>query len=144
MLDGGNHYIHNLKMIMCEVDQNGAITAEGKKNTQYGFVNNLKASGVVRNLRIADDCEFVFFSRGAAVVGYNYGGLIENCRNYATVKGYSGTIGGITSYNGTTKGSAAVVRNCYNAARLSPATSLPAVSLPTTMVLSRIARMPAR
>lgn len=118
VLDGGDHYIHNLKMIMCDVDDSGAITAAGKANTQYGFVNNLKVTGVVRNVRIAADCEFVFYSRGAAVVGYNYGGLIENCRNYATVKGYSGTIGGITSYNGTSKNSPAIVRNCYNAGKI--------------------------
>lgn len=118
VLDGGNHYIHNIKMVYCGVDETGAITAEGKKNSYAGFVNTLKTIGTVKNVRIASDCEFVFYSRCAAVVGYNFGGVIENCRNYADVTLYSGTGAGITSYNGTSKGSTAVVRDCYNAGRI--------------------------
>lgn len=117
ILDGDNHYIHNIKMVMSSLDNNGAVASTGK-GTNYGFVNNLKAVGTVKNVRIASDCKFVFYSRGAAVVGYNYGGLIENCRNYADVMAYSGTIGGITSYNGANKTTTAVVRNCYNAGNL--------------------------
>jgi hypothetical protein len=114
VLDGGNHYIHNIKMIISGLDSDGNILADGK-GTNYGFVNNLKSIGTVRNVRIAKDCQFVFYTRSAAVVGFNYGGLIENCRNYADVTAYVGTVAGITSSNGQTSTAAtATVRNCYN------------------------------
>lgn len=117
IIDGDNHTIHNIKMITCHLDDGGTILADEKVSNR-GFVNNLKAVGAVKNLRLAPDCQFVFYSRSAAVVGYNYGGLIENCRNYADVIGYSGTVAGITSSNGKSKGSTAVVRNCYNSGKI--------------------------
>lgn len=107
VLDGDNHTIHNVRLIYCTLDSTGKI-ATRENNT--GFVNNLKAGGVVKNLRMASDCYFVGYSHTAAFVGHNYGGDIINCRNYATVIGHSGNTGGITGYH-----NAGLIKDCYNA-----------------------------
>lgn len=106
ILDGGNHTIHNVRYIACTA-QGNTLSAT---TTDCGFVNSLKAGGVVKNVRLASDCYFEFYSRSAAVVGYNFGGDIINCRTNATVVGHSGTVAGITSYNGV----GCTVRDCYN------------------------------
>lgn len=51
-----------------------------------------------------------------AIVGYNRGGLIENCVNHATVEATDFYAGGITSGNANTPDGkqTAVVRNCVN------------------------------
>lgn len=106
-LDGGNHTIHHWRMICSKIDANRKIT---QKDGYRGFVSRLKANGVVKNLRIAADCDLVFYSHSGAIVGNN-NGTIDNCRNYADIIAYSGTSGGIAGYG--KKGS--VIRNCYNA-----------------------------
>lgn len=108
IFDGGNHSIHRCKLQFATLDADNKISTT--HSSKRGFISTLKTIGTVKNLRIASDCEFIFYSQSAAVVGYNYGGTIENCRNYANVTGYSGNIGGISSY--CKKGS--VVRDCYN------------------------------
>ncbi len=106
ILDGGNHTIHNVRYIACTAQGN---TLSATTN-DCGFVNSLKAGGVVKNVRLASDCYFEFYSHSAAVVGYNFGGDIINCRTNATVVGHSGTVAGITSFNGA----GCTVRDCYN------------------------------
>lgn len=113
ILDGGGHTIHGIKMIKCqEVD--GKLVGNTSSSAASGFVNTLKPIGIVKNLRIGKDCEFEFYSRSGAVVGYNFGGQILNCRNYADVKAHSGTVGGITSQNST----GGIIRDCYNSGRI--------------------------
>ncbi len=75
-----------------------------------GFIGRLAAGGVVKNLTFAADCKFEFWATAGTFAGENYG-LIDNCKNYADVRGYSSNIGGIAGYvrkDGK-------VTNCYNA-----------------------------
>ncbi|MBR1882133.1 MAG: hypothetical protein IJ808_03825, partial [Muribaculaceae bacterium] len=111
ILDGDNHTIHNLRMVTCPLNDEKKTT---NTTSNCGFINNMKVGGVVKNLRIADDCYFEMYSRSAAIVGYNYGGTIENCRNYATVIAHSGNVGAMTGYNGD----GGVIRGCYNAGKI--------------------------
>lgn len=114
ILDGGNHYIHNIKMIKCHADADGNVVGNTSSSSASGFVNTLKDNGTVKNVRIASDCYFEFYSRSGAVVGYNFGGVIDSCRNYANVIAHSGVVGGITGYN--SKGG--LISNCYNAGNI--------------------------
>lgn len=106
VIDGGNHYIHRWRMVCATIDADRKIV---KKDAYRGFVSRLKANGVVKNLRIASDCDLTFYSHSGAIVGNN-NGTIDNCRNYADIVAYSGTTGGIAGYG--KKGG--VIRNCYN------------------------------
>lgn len=106
VIDGGNHTIHHWRMICATVDADRKIV---KKDAYRGFVSRLKSNGVVKNLRIAADCDLVFYSHSGAIVGNN-NGIVENCRNYADIVAYSGTSAGIAGYG--KKG--CIIRNCYN------------------------------
>lgn len=119
-IDGDGHAIHNM------VIPNSMVwttePADGKLGTPKtgscigykGFVGRLAPEGSVKNLTIAADCDLTdMWATSAAVVGYNYG-LVENCKNYAKVAGYSCWIGGIVGQNLKN----AVVRNCYNAGNI--------------------------
>jgi hypothetical protein len=111
ILDGGNHTLHNIQLISCVKGADGNPTSRSRNR---GFVTALKAGGVVENIVIAADCKVEAYASAAAVVGYNYGGSILNCRNFAPVFGHSGTVAGITSYNNT----GGVIRGCYNAGKI--------------------------
>lgn len=112
VFDGNGYAIRRCRLITVNVIDENTV----EKGPMYrGFIGRLKSTGVVRNLSMADDCDFKFWSYSAAIVGYAEGGRIENCRNYAPVTGYSGTIAGIVSYmkeGGT-------ISNCYNSGRIS-------------------------
>lgn len=110
IFDGDNHTIHRCKLVFCEMNDAGEFTL---KETQRGFISRLKANGIVKNLRMAADCDFTFYSNAGGIVGYNYGKIL-NCRNYAQIKAYSGTIGGITGYS--QKGS--LIKDCYNSGKI--------------------------
>ncbi len=110
VLDGGNHTIHNVRLISCTLDEKGAVAT---KENNSGFVNNLKAGGVVKNLRMAADCYFEGYSHTAAFVGHNYGGDVINCRNYAPVVSHAGTVAGIVGYH-----NAGLIKDCYNAGHI--------------------------
>ncbi len=86
----------------------GTLNTDDCKSYQ-GFIGRLDASGVVKNLNIASDGELQFFASSGALVGYN-NGLVENCRNYADVTGYSNYIGGLVGQN-LKDGK---ILNCYN------------------------------
>lgn len=79
-----------------------------------GFIGRLGKDGVLRNLSIAADSQLEMYATCGAFVGANYG-LIENCRNYADVIGYSCWVGGIAGKN---EEGTATVRNCYNSGNI--------------------------
>ncbi len=93
-------------------------TKKGTLNTSLcygwsGFVGRLGTDGVVRNLNIASDSKLEMYATCAAFVGQN-AGLVENCRNYADVTGYSCWVGGIVG----SQVLGGKVRNCYNAGNI--------------------------
>lgn len=78
-----------------------------------GFIGRLATDGVIKNITFAADCKFEFWATSGAFAGENYG-LVDNCKNYADVRGYSSNIGGIAGYvrkDGK-------VTNCYNAGNI--------------------------
>ena len=109
VLDGGNHTIHGIRLVIPVLDEAGKIV-DGKTSTR-GFIGRLKQGGVVKNLRFASDCVFEFYSSSGAFVGENTGGEIINCRNYANVKAHAGTSGAIVGDNRAP----GKVIDCYNA-----------------------------
>ena len=108
--DGGNHFIHNLKVKAVAYEADGKATATGSY-TYSGLFNNILEPGTVRNLNIASDCVFEHWGPGGSVAGYNMG-TIENCRNYASMSAITDFLGGITGY------STGKVSRCYNAGTL--------------------------
>lgn len=108
IFDGNGHTLSKIKINSIAFDDNGKINTNGSRKFT-GFIGCLAESGVIRNLTIAPDCDFNMYSNAGAIAGYSYG-LIENCKNYATVKGYMNYIGGIVGYNGPS----GRIRNCFN------------------------------
>ncbi len=112
--DGGGHAIHNMKLEYVQWKdhpQGEPETGNGTKSCIYkGFIGQTDAMGVVKNLTLAADCQIELWGFAGGFVGYNWG-TVDNCRNYATIYGYSGTVGGIVGSN--CKG--AVVKNSLNA-----------------------------
>lgn len=92
----------------------GTVNTTLSRATYIGLIGDLAKDGVVKNVNIAADCKYEAFASVGSIVGYNYG-LIENCRNYADVFGFSSWIGGITGQSA--KGG--VIRNCFNAGEVS-------------------------
>ncbi len=114
VLDGDGHFIHKMKVnsIVWQTEPQPGIW--GTLNTSAcksykGLVGRLDATGVVKNVNIADDCDLLFYGTAGAVVGYN-GGLVENCRNYSDLTGISCWIGGVVGQN-LKDGK---MKNCYN------------------------------
>lgn len=123
--DGNGYAIHKLKLpdsFEWETAPSDPDGIDGTPNTSTtagldsykGFMGRLSSNGSLKNLTIAADCEFsMIWASSGALVGYN-AGLIENCKNYADVTGYSCWIGGITGQN--LKGG--IIRNCFNAGEI--------------------------
>lgn len=117
--DGGGHTIH--RMLIADRVAWTTAPAPGKKGTLNtskcygwsGFIGRLGADGVLRNLNIAADSKLEMYATCAALVGANYG-LIDNCRNYADVLGYSCWVGGIAGKSEI----GGIIRNCYNAGNI--------------------------
>ena len=114
VLDGDGHFIHKMKMNGIVWQTEPAPGVWGTLNTSAcksykGLVGRLDASGVVKNVNIANDCDLLFYGSSGAVVGYN-GGLVENCRNYSDLTGISCWIGGVVGQN-LKDGK---MKNCYN------------------------------
>lgn len=114
--DGGGFTIHRLLINAMEwtVRPEDAEDGVGTPNTTEclmykGFFGRISPKGSLSNLNIASDCKFEFWASSGAFAGYNYG-VIDNCRNYADVTGYSKWIGGIAGQN--PKGGRII--NCYN------------------------------
>ncbi len=122
VFDGDGHTIHRMRFnnIVWKVKPEDDPEGRGTVNTDStslatynAFIGRLSATGVLRNLTIASDCEFNVYASSAAFVGAS-NGLVENCYNYADVNGFSSWIGGIIAQ--TNQG--AIVRNCYNAGNI--------------------------
>lgn len=116
--DGDGHTIHKLKIgrlawtVRPEDDPNGVGTVNTSANraTYIGLFGEIANDGIVRNVNIAADSKYEVFATAGSIAGNNYG-LVENCRNYADVWGFSSWIGGIVGQ--VQKGG--IVRDCYNA-----------------------------
>ena len=116
--DGGGHAIHRLRLNFVswktapsDGNLGNPATGEGTRSVIYkGLFGQLANEGVVKNLTLAKDCKIEVWGFAGGFVGYSYG-LIENCRNYADIIAYSGTVGGIVG--NVNPGS--VVRGCLNA-----------------------------
>ena len=118
-IDGGGHTIHRMKLgnVFWQEGQEPEDhfgDGTGTPNTNLckgwiGFIGRLSTEGVVKNLNIASDCQINVWATAGALVGANYGKII-NCRNYADVTGISCWIGGIAGSveNG------ALIDSCYN------------------------------
>ena len=107
--DGRGFTVKGLKIDAGVYDDKGAALAN-KSLIYNGLFGIVGTGGSVRNVIIGDDCDFTFYSYGGSVAGLS-SGVIENCKNYATINGISNYNGGIVgvNYDG------GVVRNCYNA-----------------------------
>lgn len=123
--DGDGHTISKLKIgrlvwtVKPEDDPKGIGTVNTtlSRATYIGLIGDLAKDGVVKNVNIAADCKYEDFASVGSIVGYNYG-LIENCRNYADVFGFSSWIGGITGYIAgiCAESSESRFEECYNKA----------------------------
>lgn len=111
IFDGDGHTINNLKIAAVAYDNTGKAdnSANGGSYVYTGLFNGLAETGVIRNLNIGAGCDFDFFGYAGALVGWNMG-RVENCRNYAHVKGVSSYIGGLIGYGSKTS----TVSGCYN------------------------------
>lgn len=106
--DGGGFAIHRLKVRAYHVNASGQ-TLEGTYN--YGGLFHIGSeTSVIRNVTIADDCDFEFYNYSAPVIGYTRG-RVENCRNFANVPVGTTNIAGVVGRTDET----AVVTGCYNA-----------------------------
>lgn len=123
VFDGGGHTIHKMAIdsitwnVHPEDDPAGFgtvnTTTSAYNETFAGFIGILGNSGVLKNLNIAADCRFQVFASCGALAGWN-NGLIENCRNYADIKGISMWNGGLVGQNQNT----GIIRNCVNTGNL--------------------------
>lgn len=110
--DGGGFAIHRLKVRAYNVNASGQ-TLEGTYN--YGGLFHIGSeTSVIKNVTIADDCDFEFYNYSAPVIGYTRG-RVENCRNFANVPVGTTNIAGIAGRTDQT----AVVTGCYNAGTIS-------------------------
>lgn len=123
VFDGAGHTLHNLYLggyVKWTTEPETGFgdgtgtpaTGSGTSSSQgwNGLFSRLDITGVVKNLTIAADAKLELWATAAPFVGDNYG-LIENCRNYAEVKGLSCWIGGIAGQNEKE----GIIRNCLNA-----------------------------
>ncbi len=121
--DGGGHTIHNMLidamswkdgMSPEEVEEGTLPTPNNSSCKSYrGFIGRMGVTGELRNLTLAADCKISLWGYSGALVGYNFG-TIDNCRNFADVKGYSLNIGGIVGVSEA----GSFVTNCLNAGNI--------------------------
>lgn len=105
--DGDGHAFHNLTVKTAFRTASGGVTAN--KSYQYGgLFSYVGPNGTIRNVVIADDCEYDLYNMSGSIAGLNYG-AIEDCRNYAAIGANGMATGGIVGEN---NGS---VTGCYNA-----------------------------
>ncbi len=108
IFNGAGHTVSGLKIDGVVRDDKNAVS-NLLSNCYTGLFSYIGQTGVVRNLNIADDCEFMHYSYGGSVAGVNQG-LVENCRNYTAVNAMTSYVGGIVGYNHT----GGKVNKCYN------------------------------
>ncbi len=110
IFDGNGHTIHRLKIHTARFDGDNNALSTGL--SYGGLFSKVRAEGVIKNVNIANDCDFIFHEYGGAVVG-SLVGRVENCRNYAEVKGVSHNMGGLVGQS-----AAGTVSRCYNSGRV--------------------------
>ena len=111
--DGAGHYIRNLKIHSATYDENGKANFTLGSYYYAGLFNVCGPTSTIKNVNIAADCSFDFWAQSAPVVGYT-NGRVENCRNYAAVKGVYTQLAGIAGVADST----AVITGCYNAGNI--------------------------
>ena len=119
-IDGDGHTISRMLIdrvlwkIRPEDTEDGLGTPDNMNSrSNGGFIGRLAVDGVIKNITFAADCKFEFWATSGTFAGDNYG-LINNCKNYADVRGYSNNIGGFV---GTVRKDGKVT-NCYNAGNI--------------------------
>lgn len=115
VIDGRGHTIDRIYLNRVIWSKEPTETAPGTLSTtdcrnMSGLVGRLGERGVIRNLNIGAGSKFEMFGMCGAFVG-QLDGLVENCRNYADVTGYSCWVAGIA---GMVNKSGRIL-NCYNA-----------------------------
>ena len=108
-LDAKGHSIHKFKINKVQYDETGK--ALHNTPTHFALFGIIAPTGVVKNLNIASDCEFLHYSYGATLAAYNYG-LIENCSNYAPVRSVYSGLGGLVAVNN------GIITKCYNCGKI--------------------------
>lgn len=113
VFDGDNHTIHNMRIHAVEWIIAGYANPQTSIQRK-SFIGTLGAGGVVKNLRMAADCDIEVYQYAGGIVGYAAANSqIVNCRNYANVAGYGQSIGGIVGF---CQGS---ISDCFNAGNIS-------------------------
>lgn len=118
VFDGKGHTLNNVLINRVAWSTAPTETTVGTLNTTKcrsmgGVFGRLGENGIIRNLNIGAGSKFEMFGNSAAVAG-SVDGLIENCRNYADVTGYSCWVGSMAGQ--LNKGGRIV--NCYNAGNI--------------------------
>lgn len=121
--DGKGHTIQGMKIASVvfyteeDVPSNAVVGQVNAKSantyTNSGMFANVGPKGVVKNVVIGDKCEYDLFSMGGAIVGVCEG-TVENCSNYAEIRGYTFYLGGMVG--NLKKGGK--VTGCYNAGKI--------------------------
>lgn len=118
IFDGGGHTIHNMRLNGVTWqdgkspadDPDGLGTVNTSASIQYqAFIGRLNSDGVLKNINFAADCSDERYSYGAIAVA-QCKGLIDNVRNYASVRVYNGTAGSIAAVTET----GSTISNCFN------------------------------
>lgn len=112
IFDGNGNAIHKLKIVAAGFDDKGTAITTGAY-LYPGLFGLCTQTSVLKNIVIANDCDFTFWSYGGPIVGYTEG-RVENCINYAAVNAVSSYVAGIAGMTGET----AVISNCYNSGKI--------------------------
>lgn len=117
--DGRGHTIDNFRIVgvgFFTADNVTGTAVPGQVNPKdpnsyyyCGLFGNVGTHGVIRNLVIGPKASIESFQYGGAIAG-GLQGRIENCLNYATVRGYFSNAGGIVGY----MKAGSEVSGCYN------------------------------
>lgn len=116
--DGGNHYIHNFKLHSASIAASGKL--DSSSHDYAGLFGITLPEAEIKNVRIADDCEFKFYRYSGAIVGYSKG-TIENCHNYAPITAYGQACGGIV---GMVPDDTTSIKGCLNTGDVSVANGI--------------------
>lgn len=115
--DGGGHTLHRLRIGRLEwsvrpeddPEGRGTVNTVVSRASCAGLFGIVAFDGTVRNVVIAEDCEYQGYTYVGGIAGYCYG-TIENCINHASVMSLETGAAGIAAY----AGSESVIRGCLN------------------------------
>lgn len=116
--DGKGHVIDNFVITQVGFADDGKFDARSALNCNYAApFGNLDNTGVIRNLTVGPKAVINGALTAGGIVGKSIG-LVENCRNYATVTAYNSNAGGIVGYiiknTDKTKPGKGRIKGCYN------------------------------